>query len=173
MPIYCQPLSQYLEILCAWLGTAVPVPQDWVGLQSQSEASPSKPQELQSQSRPGPSDPARTAVPVPPPRGQTGRQSQSRTGTVCVLALQPLRHPLSHIPRPDPTISPFGHPPVWPWQANFGYLISSLAMLLESISLSWTRCASSLCSHILIIVCMRRVSVVAVSSSGPAGFGPA
>ena len=85
MPIYCQSLSQYLEILCAWLGTAVPVPQDWVGLQSQSQASPSKPQELQSQSRPGPSDPARTAVPVPPPRGQTGRQSQSRTGTVCVL----------------------------------------------------------------------------------------
>ncbi len=50
MPIYCQSLSQYLEILCAWLGTAVPVPQDWVGLQSQSQASPSKCQGLQSQS---------------------------------------------------------------------------------------------------------------------------
>ena len=65
MPIYCQYCSQYLEILCAWLGTEVPVPKDWVGLQSQSQASPSKPQGLQSQSRPGPSDPARTAVPVP------------------------------------------------------------------------------------------------------------
>ena len=85
MPIYCQYFSQYLEILCSWLGTAVPVPQDWVGLQSQSQISPSKPQGLQSQSRPGPSDPARTAVPVPPPSDQTGRQSQSRTGTVCIL----------------------------------------------------------------------------------------
>ena len=47
--------------------------------------------------------------------------------------LQPLRHPLSHFPRLHSPNSPFGHPPVWPWQADFGSSISSLDMPLEPI----------------------------------------
>ena len=46
--------------------------------------------------------------------------------------LQPLRHPPSHFRCPHSTLSPFGHAPVRPWQANFGSSTSSQAMNLMS-----------------------------------------
>ena len=65
------------------------------------------------------------------------REVSVRTQTTLSLllepTLQPLRHPLSHFPRLHSPNSPFGHPPVWPRQADFGSSISSLDMLLEPI----------------------------------------
>ena len=65
------------------------------------------------------------------------REVSVRTQTILSLplepTLQPLRRPHPHFPRPHSPNSPFGHPPVWPWQADFGSSISSLDMPLEPI----------------------------------------